>query len=64
MGMLYCFGARAEGRAGIQVNLKSCLPQFLAINIFEYSKTPRIRTWVLRNFKLGSYQWSIAVKVY
>ena len=31
VGMLYCFGARAEGRVGIQVNLKSCLPQFLGI---------------------------------
>ena len=31
MGVLCCFGSRAAKRVGIQVNLKSHLPQFLVI---------------------------------
>ena len=31
MGMLCCFRSGAARRVGIQVNLKSCLPQFLGI---------------------------------
>ena len=31
MDVLYCFGGGAARRVGIQVNLKSHLPQFLGI---------------------------------
>ena len=31
VGVRYCFGGGATRRVGIQVNLKSCLPQFLGI---------------------------------
>ena len=31
VGMLCCFRSGATRRVGIQVNLKSCLPQFLGI---------------------------------
>ena len=31
VGVLYCFGGGAARRVGIQINLKSRLPQFLSI---------------------------------